>query len=358
MGRRRPKKKDSSDKDEDIVDLIVKKYTKKLPINYWVRTVNKSIKQFTSLQELRDRIPEIYPKLSPKIFTEVIEQCRMLSQLAGMADVEDEGRSSQEEGRRQENSDSLPPSSFLLPPNFRDDAQVPIWLKLPFSEAIAYFRKKIIIPTQRWDEFTAQNHDFAFTVSGLQRADLLEDVRWLVDQAITQGNDIETFKDQFERLIGRKGWRPSDKRIYTILDTNSRRAYAAGRYEQATSPEMLQSRPYWVWKHRDSVVPRPNHLALDNKAIAASDPFWKVAFPMCAWGCRCTAFTANDRLLQRMGAQILANPPNPKTIAEPGFQRAPGLSPEEDRQDVLSQGLVGLSPDIAALVKSTKESGF
>jgi hypothetical protein len=335
LGRRRPKKKDSSDKDEDIVDLIVKKYTKKLPINYWVRTVNKSIKQFTSLQELRDRVPEIYPKLSPKIFTEVIEQCRMLSQLAGMVDVEDEADI---EGRT--------------------DAKAPAWLSLPFSEAIAYFRKKIIIPTQRWDEFTAQNHDFAFTVSGLQRADLLEDVRWLVDQAITQGNDIETFKDQFERLIGRKGWRPSDKRIYTILDTNSRRAYAAGRYEQATSPEMLQSRPYWVWKHRDSVVPRPNHLALDNKAIAASDPFWKVAFPMCAWGCRCTAFTANDRLLQRMGAQILANPPNPKTIAEPGFQRAPGLSPEEDRQDVLSQGLVGLSPDIAALVKSTKESGF
>ncbi|WP_099066503.1 phage minor head protein [Nostoc linckia] len=189
----------------------------------------------------------------------------MLSHLAGMADVEDEFLEDRGDSATQQ----------------RTDAKVFAWLSQPFKEAIAYFRKKVIIPTQRWDEFTAQNHDFAFTVAGLTKADLLEDVRWLVDKAISEGNDYETFKSQFRRLIGRKGWHPNDKRIYTILDTNSRRAYAAGRYEQATNPDMLQRRPYWVWKHRDSVVPRPNHLALDNKAIAANHPFWKVALPSC-----------------------------------------------------------------------------
>lgn len=236
----------------------------------------------------------------------------------------------------------------------RTDAKVPSWLSQKFSEAIAYFRKKVVIPTQRWDEFTAQNHDFAFTVAGLTKADLLEDVRWLVDQAISEGNDYETFKSQFRRLVGRKGWQPNDKRIYTILDTNARRAYAAGRYQQVTNPDILEKRPFLVWKHRDSIIPRPNHLALDNKAIPTTDPFWKVAFPMCAWGCRCTAFSANQQMLNRIGAQILTNPPDPKTIAEAGFQRAPGLNPDEDREDVLKQGLARLSPDIASLVGTTK----
>lgn len=236
-----------------------------------------------------------------------------------------------------------------------DSIKAPGWLSQPFSEAIAYFRKKITIPTQRWDEFTAQNHDFAFTVAGLTKADLLENVRSLVDTAIAEGSDIETFQNQFENLIKGKGWTASDKRIYTILDTNSRRAYAAGRYQQVTDPEVMEQRPFLVWKHRDSIVPRPNHLALDNKAIAASDPFWKVAFPMCAWGCRCTVFSADERMLQRIGAKILTNPPDPKTIAEVGFQRAPGLSPDEDRQDVLKMGLARLSPDIATQVQQDTE---
>ncbi|MBN3946427.1 MAG: DUF1073 domain-containing protein [Nostoc sp. NMS7] len=328
---------DSNSNKEDIVDLIVKQYAKKLPINNWIQAISGNLKDFSSLEDLRDRIPDLYSKINPKIFIQVIEQSRMLAQLAGMADVGDE--------LDEEMSDPT-----------RTDAKAPAWLSQPFKQAIAYFRKKVIIPTQRWDEFTAQNHDFAFTVSGLTRGDLLSDVRWLVDQAISKGNDLETFTSQFKRLVGRKGWKPSDKRIYTILDTNSRRAYAAGRYEQATSPDMLERRPYWVWKHRDSVIPRPNHLALDNKAIPANHPFWKVAFPSCAFGCRCSAFTANERMLRRIGAQILDNPPDPKTIAETGFQRAPGLAPDEDREDVLQQGLQRLSPDIAQKARNDVEN--
>jgi hypothetical protein len=438
--------------------LIVKKYAKKLPLDYIIRTVYKNLGQFSSLEDLRDRTAELYPKIKTNLFSQVIEECRLLSYLAGMTEVEDEfleektdsagkpcGESYIAQGydcyqeeidsefthdgnrynlnkvlelvskkpvsniginkldwilkhtdvdeERAKKADVTTPILITdykgkiavvdgvhrlskakkegveeLPTRYisseelkqaiatqRTDAKVPAWLSQPFKEAIAYFRKKIVIPTQRWDEFTAQNHDFAFTVSGLTKADLLEDVRWLVDKAISEGNDHETFKNQFKRLIGRKGWQPNDKRIYTILDTNSRRAYAAGRYEQATNPEILQSRPYWVWKHRDSVVPRPNHLALDNKAIAANHPFWKVATPACAFGCRCSFFSANERLLNRIGAQILANPPDPKTIADPSFQRAPGLDPEADRQDVLEQGLARLSPDIAEQMRRTKE---
>ena len=438
------------------------------------------MQNFKNLEDLRDRTPELYDKIKPNKFIQVIEECRILSHLAGMLDVEDEdlrefvklvadsmntagkldaededlredsagkpcGESYipaqnncyQEEGdsefshdgnrynlnkaleiastkpieqintnkltwilkhtkvdeERVKNADTSSPLLITkyqgkwavldgahrltkasreniekLPTQYitaselkdatatRTDADSYPWLRQPFQEAIAYFRRKVIIPTQRWDEFTAQNHDFAFTVSGLTRADLLSDVRWLVDQAISEGNDIETFTSQFRRLIGRKGWKPNDKRIYTILDTNSRRAYAAGRYEQATNPDMLERRPYWVWKHRDSVIPRPNHLALDNKAIAASNPFWKVALPSCAWGCRCSFFSANERMLQRIGAQILNNPPDPKTIADPSFQRAPGLAPDEDRDDVLQEGLQRFSPDIAQKVKQDSET--
>ena len=239
-----------------------------------------------------------------------------------------------------------------LPSTRQDAFRIPEWFKQKFEEQLLYFRRKLIIPTLTWKDFDAEQHDVAFTIAGLTRGDLLEDARYLVDKAIDEGNDIETFKRQFKRLIGRKGWKANDSRLYTILDTNSRRSYAAGRYQQAMSPTVMRTRPYLVWIHRDSVVPRENHLALNNKAIPSNHKFWKVAFPTCAYGCRCTAFTANERMLNRMGATILNNPPDPYTIAEKGFQRSAGSMPEKERQEIVENTLARFSPAIAAKVKS------
>jgi len=237
----------------------------------------------------------------------------------------------------------------------------PAWLKMPFLEALEYFQKKVALPADNVSALQAEYHDFAFVVSGLTRADLLQDMKILVERAIAEGTDLEDFKRGFDRAIGRRGWQPKedkDKRLYTILDTNVRRAYAAGRYQQATQPAILENRPYWIWKHRDSVVPRPNHLALDNKAIPADHPFWKVAVPSCAFGCRCTFFTANERLLEKMGAEILKNPPDPNEVAEKGFRRAPGTTPIEQRKDVLKTGMERQSPEMRKQIrKELKKKG-
>lgn len=232
------------------------------------------------------------------------------------------------------------------------------FLKLPFQKAIAYFRKKIAIPTTRWNEFTAEQHDRAFTISQLTRADLLEDARKIIQSAIADGTDIEDFKSQFKERIIDKGWNPKplpagppDYRLRIILETNVRRSYTAGRDEQSRSPEFIARRPWRIWRHRDTRNPRPLHLALDGKAIPADHPFWKVATPSCAYGCQCTFFTANDRQLKLMNAQILQNPPDPMTIAEPGFQNTPGRSPTEETASLKSSAMDRYSPDIAKKIQ-------
>ena len=321
------KKNDNAEKDEDIVDLIVEKYQRAiaLSINSWINVITKKIQSEDNLEDIN--VADYYDSLSSKQFMNQLEQAITISKLAGMLDTE---------------NDEI---------DFKTDS-IPDWFKQTFEEQLAYFRSKFIFTTKSWKDFKAEQHDVAFTISGLTRGDLLEDAKWLVDKAITNGDDVETFKRQFKRLIGRKGWQADDNRIYTILDTNSRRSYAAGRWQQAMTPEIMQRRPYLVWVHRDSVVPRPNHLALNNKAIRSDHPFWKVAFPTCAFGCRCTAFTANERMLNRMGATILDNPPDPMTVAEQGFQRAAGSMPEAERQEIIDSTLARLSPEIREKVEA------
>ena len=240
--------------------------------------------------------------------------------------------------------------------------KIPDWLKEGFEEAIAYQSNKIALPADTLKDLEAEYHDFAFVVSGLTRADLASDLLWLIERALSEGLSLEQFTQQFDRLIGRKGWQPEgDKqsRLYTILDTNTRRAHAAGRLKQMREPSVLDKRPYWMWQWRDSVQPRPNHKALNGKVFLASDPFWDVAFCPCGYGCRCTVFDLSERDMKRLG-KVVSTPPDPKTIADKGFRRAPGTALEKDRAEILREGLKRQSPAIrkAAETELKKQGVF
>lgn len=235
--------------------------------------------------------------------------------------------------------------------------RIPDYLKLTPQEAVAYFRQKVAIPTERWDQFEAEQHDFAYTIAGLTQADILEDMRWLIGQAISEGNSFETFLKQFDRLVGRKGWQPeplpagpADWRMRIVFETPIRRAYGAGRREQQLDPEVIKQRPYLEWIHGDSPQPRPTHLALHHKIFEATDPGLDVAYPPCAFGCKCRMLSRSRRQVERLGLKV-ERFPDPETIAEPGFRQAPGSTPDQDRQQVLKQGLNRLSPDLRQQVE-------
>lgn len=244
--------------------------------------------------------------------------------------------------------------------------RIPDWLKQPFAEALEYQKQKVALPADVIDGLDAEYHDFAFVVSGLTRADLASDMKWLVEKSIEEGMDFVDFQRQFDRLIGRKGWQPKQAargeqakstRLYTILDTNVRRSHAAGRIRQAREPEVLKRRPYWMWVWRDSVQPRPHHEALNGKVFLASDPFWDVATPPCGYGCRCSFFALSERDLKRMGKTVEI-PPDPKTIADPGFRRAPGTAPVEEREEILKKGLARQSDEVRqAAEEELKKNG-
>ena len=68
----------------------------------------------------------------------------------------------------------------------------------PFQEQLAFFRAKLNLPSERWDDVWQSAHDRAFVVAGAMKADLLTDLRGAVDKVIADGIGIEAF-----RQIGR-----------------------------------------------------------------------------------------------------------------------------------------------------------
>ncbi len=176
----------------------------------------------------------------------------------------------------------------------------------PFAEQVAFFRQKINMPTERYDDALKSAHDRAFVVAGAMKADLLQDLRDAIDQAIRDGKSIGWFRKEFERITQKHGWldytgsetqKGRAWRTRVIYRTNIASSYAAGRYQQLKDPDLLKSRPYWKYVHNDTVEhPRPLHVSWSGLVLRHDDPWWDIHYPPNGWGCRCqvVAVTAEE----------------------------------------------------------------
>jgi SPP1 gp7 family putative phage head morphogenesis protein len=235
--------------------------------------------------------------------------------------------------------------------------------KLPFSQAIDFFRDKVNVPTTGYRDVWEQEHDIAFVVAGATKATLLSDFRQAIDEAIAQGKTRTQFQKDFDQIVKTHGWEHQGGREWRaniIYGTNLRTAYAAGRWEQMTDPDVLRMRPYWMYVHGNSRHPRLHHLALNGKIFPADDPWWQYNFPPNGWGCKCLARSLSARDVERMGAEIETPPrtatytwtdPEGKTHQiinkpDPGWNYTPGRSTPQEKAQILENILQNLPADL------------
>lgn len=161
----------------------------------------------------------------------------------------------------------------------------------PFPQQQAYFRRKVNVPSARWDDLMHGEHAHGFMAAGVARADVLEDLRRAVQAAIDDGEGFDAFRARFDDILKRHGWiggagDESDARrawrMRVIYHTNLRTSYMAGRWEE------LQKFPFLRYQHNTVNNPRHEHQAWDGLVLATNDPWWNTHYPPNGWGCRCT----------------------------------------------------------------------
>lgn len=238
-------------------------------------------------------------------------------------------------------------------------------LHLPFAEQINFFRQKLNLPTERWDDIRHAAHDRAFVVAGAMQADLIDDLRKAMDKVIAEGTTLEGFRRDFREIVQRHGWTGwtgEDTaagvawRTRTIFETNLRTSYAAGRWQQLHDPALLAVRPYWRYLHSDLVrTPRPLHKHWGDIGLTLrhDHPFWLTHYPPNGWGCRCRVEAVRapaegdateppegwDEVLEATGA--------PAGIDE-GWGYAPGANAGTPLLDLVEQKLFRLDAPVGA----------
>lgn len=228
-------------------------------------------------------------------------------------------------------------------------------LNLPFQEQIDFFRAKLNLPTERWDDIWKGAHDRAFVVAGAMKADLLDDLRRAVSPL--QRTTLELFRKDFNAIVSKHGWHGwtgegtqagEAWRTKVIFETNVRTSHAAGRYKQLTDPDTLAAMPYWRYVHNDSVMhPREEHLAWHGLTLPATHEFWQTHFAPNGWGCRCKIVAQ-----RQPGKGDKAKPPagwdkiDAKTGEQAGIDKGwgytPGAMADEPLRNLVQQKLIKL----------------
>lgn len=177
---------------------------------------------------------------------------------------------------------------------------------LPPEKAIAYFESKGYKIGFRWQDVAAETHARAFTVAGVMKVDVLQDIRQALATSLEKGTTLAEFKRQLTPILERKGWigkgmivdqatgeiegkRLTPRRLDTIFQTNMQSAYMAGRY--ASQLEAVDTHPYWEYVAVLDSRTRPAHRALSGAIYRYDDPFWQTFYPPNGFRCRCRVRT-------------------------------------------------------------------
>lgn len=210
----------------------------------------------------------------------------------------------------------------------------------------------------------------AFYVSGLARHDLVMLVSDGMEEALKNGETLETFKERIAEAIKTQGWH--DYRVENIFRTNMQTAYAAGRYKKMQA--VKKSRPYWQYMAIMDRRVRPSHAILNGMVYPADHEFWKTNYPPNGFRCRCGVRTLSARQVKRMGLEVRKDMPGPGVWTDPkteyeyfvhfpgadkGFKNNPGRDWVSDLRDLAVKRLETAPPKLAAAsVRSLVQGGF
>lgn len=193
-------------------------------------------------------------------------------------------------------------------------------MRLPPEQAIAHFESKGYQIGFRWQDVAADAHARAFTVAGVMKVDVLQDIRQALADSLKNGTTLQDFKKQLSPVLEAKGWlgkglivdestgeiegkRLTPRRLDTIFRTNMQSAYMAGRY--ASQMEHVDTHPYWEYVAVLDNRTRPAHRALSGRVYRYDDPFWQTFYPPNGYRCRCRVRTRTRNYVEQNGVPVL-----------------------------------------------------
>ena len=165
--------------------------------------------------------------------------------------------------------------------------------------------KKDVITTDKWNSIENKAHLKAFTVAGVMKADLLQEMYNYVEKGIKEGWSFDTFKKKVSegdllKRMSEAGWTGRNKetgnvnasRLQVIYDTNLKMASAQGKFERLKL--ISDKKPYWEYNQVERNTKRKEHAQFHKKKFRFDDPIWNTIYPPGGFRCACYVTATDD----------------------------------------------------------------
>lgn len=189
------------------------------------------------------------------------------------------------------------------------------------TEAIEWFRQKVVVPPEVYKALNDKARRRAFSVAGVAQADILADVFTSLERAIAEGTPYEEWAKTIGPRLEQAWTRPKAYRTELIFRQNLLGSYAAGRYAQATDPEVLKARPYWMYDAVLDAGTTQGCRELNGVIRRYDDAFWSNNYPPRHFGCRSGVRSLTTREAEARGI----TEPAPDAVSPTGFGRLPDM---------------------------------
>ena len=263
-----------------------------------------------------------------------------------------------------------PSVAAILKKSFADRAAI---------ESLARRRERITSHSHEiWDE----EHARAFTIAGLARLDILQEIRAGLERTVSGDLSRTEWESDVRALLKDAGlWTDKEgkrrskadagkfapSRLRLIFDTNTASAYAAGRWTRLW--ERRETHPYLMYLTKQDERVRITHRRWHGLVLPIEHPFWQTHFPPNGFRCRCAVLGVTQAEYDRAhsgeetkiaGQRVHLDAPPEMTVAHvnratgeivqvpvgitPGFNYNPGmaLSRERELAALVAQKTAGL----------------
>lgn len=172
------------------------------------------------------------------------------------------------------------PDNFILEPT-------------PYEEASSIIKNKPVVTRRVFDRLLPELRALAFTITGIESADVLQKVRNTIAELPKGANWDEVKGKVMEELRPYFDDKTSAKRAELLMRTHGLDAYRVGQWELAQ--ETKDALPYFKYIATMDGQTRPSHRALHGLVLPVDDPFWNSHMPPgWDWGCRCQVVQVSD----------------------------------------------------------------
>jgi len=170
-----------------------------------------------------------------------------------------------------------------------------------FREASDWFRGRVPVTRDEWEQLTVAERRQAFVLAGTQQLEVVQAVFDEIAKAIDNGTAIDAWRKAIKEKLGKRFTEKNATNLTTAFINANQMAYNTGRYWQMNKPEVTKVLKYLRY---DAVLDQSTTRvcrSLTGTIRRHDDPWWLTHWPPSHHRCRSAVRALSDRMVKRAG---------------------------------------------------------